>query len=60
MTKNKEQPYQAKETEIKELLKQKEIFVKELRIRQNKSKKYFIDILFSINFDSRFCHFGFS
>ena len=46
MTKNKEQPYQAKETEIKELLKQKEIFVKELRIRQNKSKKYFIDILF--------------
>lgn len=46
MSKNKEQPYQGKETEIKELLKQKEIFVKELRIRQNKSKKYFIDILF--------------
>lgn len=46
MSKNKEQPYQKFETEIRELLKQKDIFIKELRIRQNKSKKYFIDILF--------------
>lgn len=49
MSKNKEQGHQRKETEIKELLKQKEIFVKELRIKQNKSKKYFIDILFEKN-----------
>lgn len=49
MSKNKEQSHQKKETEIKELLKQKEIFVKELRIKQNKSKKYFIDILFEKN-----------
>ncbi len=46
MSNNKEQTYKNKETEIKELLKQKDIFVKELRIRQNKSKKYFIDLLF--------------
>jgi stage II sporulation protein E len=46
MSNHKEQAYKNKESEIKELLKQKEIFVKELRIKQNKSKKYFIDILF--------------
>lgn len=46
MSNSKEQSYKNKESEIKELLKQKEIFVKELRIKQNKSKKYFIDILF--------------
>lgn len=46
MSGHKEQSYKGKEAEIKELLKQKDIFVKELRIRQNKSKKYFIDVLF--------------
>lgn len=49
MSKNKDQTYQKKETEIKELLKQKEILVKELKIKQNRSKKYFIDILFEKN-----------
>lgn len=49
MSKNKEQTSQKKETEIKELLKQKEILVKEVRIKQSKSKKYFIDILFEKN-----------
>lgn len=46
ISKVKEEPYQKQEVEIRELLKQKEILVKELKIRQNKSKKYFIDILF--------------
>lgn len=42
----KELSYKNKESEIRELLKQKEILIKEIRIKQNKSKKYFIDILF--------------
>lgn len=46
MTKTKEKPYEKKEIEIRELLKQKDISAKEIRIRQNKSKKYFIDLLF--------------
>lgn len=49
INKNKGDSYQKQKTEIIELLKQKEIFVKELRIKQNKSKKYFIDILFEKN-----------
>ncbi len=49
MSNTKEKNYQRKETEIKELLKQKEIFVKEVRIRQNNSKKYFVDLLFENN-----------
>ncbi len=35
-----------KEAEVMELLKQKEILIKEIKIRQDKNKKYFIDILF--------------
>lgn len=46
MSKNKDKEFSKQETEIKELLKQKEILVKEIKIRQNKGKKYFIDLLF--------------
>ena len=46
MSKNKGKEFSKQETEIKELLKQKEILVKEIKIRQNKGKKYFIDLLF--------------
>lgn len=53
ISKTKEEPYQKQEMEIKELLKQKEIFVKELKIRQNKSKKYFIDMLFEKSIKDR-------
>ncbi len=46
MSKNKGKEFSKQETEIKELLKQKEILVKEIKIRQNKGKKYFVDLLF--------------
>lgn len=46
LSKNKENTFDKQEAEIKELLKQKSILVKEIRIKQNKSKKFFIDILF--------------
>lgn len=46
MSKNKEREFSKQEKEIKELLKQKEILIKEIKLRQNKGKKYFIDILF--------------
>lgn len=46
ISKNKESAFERQEKEIKELLKQKEILVKEIKIKQNKGKKYFIDILF--------------
>ena len=49
VSKEKNSTFSRQETEIKELLKQKEILVKELRIRQNKSYKFFIDILFEKN-----------
>ena len=40
MGKEKTKDYSTQEKEIKELLKQKEILVKEIKLRQNKSKKY--------------------
>lgn len=46
MTGKKDNNYTKKETEVKELLKQKEILAKEVKIRQDRNKKYFIDILF--------------
>ena len=46
LSKNKENIFEQQEAEIKELLKQKSILVKEIRVKQNKSKKFFIDILF--------------
>ena len=46
MTGKKDNTYNKKETEVKELLKQKEILAKEIRIRQDRNKKYFIEILF--------------
>ncbi len=46
LSKNKESVFDKQEKEIKLLLKEKEIISKEVRIRQSKSKKYFIDILF--------------
>lgn len=46
ISRNKEKSFKNQEMEIKELLLQKGILVKELKIRQNKSKKYFVDILF--------------
>lgn len=46
MTKEKDKPFYNKEKEVKELLAQKEILVKEIKIRQSSNKKYFIDILF--------------
>lgn len=53
MSNSKEKSYKNKESEIKELLKQKEIFVKEMRIKQSKSKKYFIDLLFEKDMHDR-------
>ena len=53
MGKEKAKDYSAQEKEIKELLKQKEILVKEIKLRQNKSKKYFVDILFEKNIKER-------
>lgn len=46
LSKNKDNIFEKQEIEIKELMKQKSILVKEVRVKQNKSKKYFIDILF--------------
>ena len=53
ISKTKEKPYQRKETEIVELLKQKDIFVKEIKITQNNSKKYFIELVFEKNYEDK-------
>ena len=53
MGKEKTKDYSTQEKEIKELLKQKEILVKEIKLWQNKSKKYFVDILFEKNIIER-------
>ena len=46
ISKDKNTIHERREVEIKELLKQKEILAKEVKLKQNKSNKYFIDILF--------------
>lgn len=46
ISKEKSNAFSRDEKEIVELLKQKEILVKQIKIKKNKSEKYFIDILF--------------
>ena len=53
MSKEKENVCTKQEKEIKELLRQKEILVKEIRIKKNKSSKYFVDMLFEKNMRDR-------
>ena len=53
ISKEKVSEFSKYEIQIKELLKQKEILIKEIRIRRNKSKKFFIDILFEKNMKNK-------